>query len=46
MSLGNGPIFVLVKLDNSSDIIDFLILPAYLFFYTRQTKEHLGGHRD
>lgn len=32
MSPGNVPIFILVKLDNSNDTIDFLVLPAYLFF--------------
>lgn len=31
MSLGNGPIFILVKLDNCNDIIDFPILLAHLF---------------
>lgn len=46
MSLGNGPIFILVKLDNSNDIINFLILPAYLFFYKTNKGAFSSSHNQ
>lgn len=32
MSLGNHASFILVKLKNYDEMIDFVILPVYLFF--------------
>lgn len=40
MCLGNGPIFILVILDHSNDIIDFSDSPCLLIFYIRQPKGH------
>lgn len=36
MSLGNGAIFTLVKLDNSDEMVDFLICSVLLFFFLRK----------
>lgn len=38
VSLGNGVVFILVKLENSNDIIDFVVLPVFLIFLRQKNK--------
>lgn len=44
MSLGNAPIFILVKLDNSDEMIDFVILPVSLFFFKEEKQSEVQLH--
>lgn len=39
MSLGNGAIFTLVKLENSDEMMDFLNMLCFTYFFFKEERQ-------